>query len=202
MVASWSAGRAESTRGVDPKATAGFASPSNPVLWDFGPAAPYEAALLVESFLGNRGVRDRSEIHLYTPEHQPMPVAEAALGEAIAEMLRDRSIHFHPLFTFEKMRHFARRERSHEAHTYPPFEAERLDHLAHAAQRAVINGWRTGLGPRELREGPEHHRDRCSRGVCFPDSTPLIRSPFLTTLRAVPLSSISPYPTETSLTGR
>ena len=44
------------------------------------PAAPYESALLVESFLRDRGVRDRSEIHLYTPEHQPMPVAEAALG--------------------------------------------------------------------------------------------------------------------------
>ena len=115
-------------------------------------------------------------------------------------MLRDRGIHFHPLFTFEKMRHFARRERSREAHTYPPVEAERLDHLAHAAQRAVINGWRTGLGPRELREGPEHNRDRRSRGVCFPDSTPLIRSPFLTTLRAVPSSSISPSPTETSPT--
>ena len=68
------------------------------------PAAPYEAALLVESFLRTRGVRDRSEIHLYTPEHQPMPVAEAALGEAIVEMLRDRGIHFHPLFTFERMR--------------------------------------------------------------------------------------------------
>ena len=68
------------------------------------PAAPYEAAFLVESFLRARGVRDRSDIHLYTPEHQPMPVAEAALGEGIAEMLRDRGIHFHPLFTFEKMR--------------------------------------------------------------------------------------------------
>lgn len=68
------------------------------------PAAPYEAALLVESFLRARGVRDRSDIHLYTPEHQPMPVIEAALGQAIANMLQDRGIHFHPLFTFERMR--------------------------------------------------------------------------------------------------
>lgn len=68
------------------------------------PAAPYEAAFLVESVLRRKGVRDRSEIHLYTPEHQPMPVAEAALGEAIAEMLRARAIEYHPLFAFERMR--------------------------------------------------------------------------------------------------
>jgi len=72
------------------------------------PAAPYEAAFLVESFLQKRGVRDRAEIHLYTPEHQPMPVAEAALGQSIATMLRDRGIHYHPLFTFESMRPEAR----------------------------------------------------------------------------------------------
>jgi sulfide:quinone oxidoreductase len=68
------------------------------------PAAPYEAAFLVESFLRKKGVRDRTEIHLYTPEHQPMPVAGSALGEGIVTMLRERDIHYHPLFTFETMR--------------------------------------------------------------------------------------------------
>lgn len=68
------------------------------------PAAPYEAAFLVESFLRAKGVRDRSEIHVYTPEHQPMPVAPAALGASIVEMLRTRGIHYHPLFTFQGMR--------------------------------------------------------------------------------------------------
>lgn len=67
------------------------------------PAAPYEAALLVESFLRKRGVRDRSEIHLYTPEHQPMPVAGPVLGGALTKMLATHDIHYHPLFTFEKM---------------------------------------------------------------------------------------------------
>jgi len=67
------------------------------------PAAPYEAALLVESFLRKKGVRDRSEIHIYTPEHQPMPVTGPAMGEAITKVLRKRNIHYHPLFTFEKM---------------------------------------------------------------------------------------------------
>ncbi len=68
------------------------------------PAAPYEAAFLVESFLRAKGVRDRSEIHVYTPEHQPMPVAPAGLGASIVEMLRNRGIQYHPLFTFQKMR--------------------------------------------------------------------------------------------------
>jgi len=68
------------------------------------PAAPYEAALLVEAFLRKKGVRDRTEIHLYTPEHQPMPIAGPEMGEAIAEMLHAREIHFHPLYTFEELR--------------------------------------------------------------------------------------------------
>jgi sulfide:quinone oxidoreductase len=67
------------------------------------PAAPYEAAFLVEAFLRAKGVRDRSEIHVYTPEHQPMPVAAAALGESIVQMLQARGIQYHPLFTFQKM---------------------------------------------------------------------------------------------------
>jgi sulfide:quinone oxidoreductase len=65
------------------------------------PAAPYEAALLVESFLRKKGVRERSEVHIYTPEHQPMPIAGPVMGEAISKVLKKRNIHYHPLFTFE-----------------------------------------------------------------------------------------------------
>jgi sulfide:quinone oxidoreductase len=68
------------------------------------PAAPYEAAFLVESALRAKGIRERSEIHLFTPEHQPMPVAPRALGDSIVELLRSRSIHYHPLFNFEALR--------------------------------------------------------------------------------------------------
>jgi hypothetical protein len=32
------------------------------------------------------------EIHLLTPEHTPMPVAPAALGDSIADMLAARGI--------------------------------------------------------------------------------------------------------------
>lgn len=68
------------------------------------PAAPYEAAFLVEAFCRKRGIRDKTDIHLFTPEHQPMPVAGPAVGEAISGMLRARGINYHPLYTFEALR--------------------------------------------------------------------------------------------------
>jgi sulfide:quinone oxidoreductase len=68
------------------------------------PAAPYEAAFLVEALCRAKHVRDKAEIHLFTPEHQPMPIAGSAMGDAIAELLRARGIHYHPLYTFETLR--------------------------------------------------------------------------------------------------
>ena len=67
------------------------------------PAAPYEAAFLVEAFCRARGIRNRTEIHLFTPEHQPMPVAGPAVGSALTNMLRTRGIRYHPLFTFREL---------------------------------------------------------------------------------------------------
>lgn len=60
------------------------------------PAAPYEAALLIEAAVRRRGIRDRVEITLYTPEKQPMPVAGPAVGEALAGMLDERGIRYQP----------------------------------------------------------------------------------------------------------
>jgi sulfide:quinone oxidoreductase len=68
------------------------------------PAAPYEAAFLAESFVRKKGIRRNVEIHLFTPEHTPMPVAPPAIGDSIADMLAARGIHYHPLFTFTELR--------------------------------------------------------------------------------------------------
>jgi sulfide:quinone oxidoreductase len=68
------------------------------------PAAPYEAAFLAESFVRRKGIRRKVEIHLFSPEQRPMPVAPAALGDSIADMLAARGIHYHPLFTFKELR--------------------------------------------------------------------------------------------------
>jgi sulfide:quinone oxidoreductase len=68
------------------------------------PAAPYEAAFLAEAFVRRKGVRRNVELHLFTPEHIPMPVAPSTLGESVADMLAARGIHYHPLFTFQELR--------------------------------------------------------------------------------------------------
>ena len=60
------------------------------------PAAPYEAGMLIEAMIRNRGVRDQIELSLYTPEPHPMLVAGPAVGEALESMLRDRGIVYHP----------------------------------------------------------------------------------------------------------
>ena len=60
------------------------------------PAAPYEAAFLVEAELRRRGVRDDTHIDIYTPEPLPMPTAGPELGHALEQMLAERGIGFHP----------------------------------------------------------------------------------------------------------
>lgn len=58
------------------------------------PAAPYEAAFLLDHALRQRGVRRRVAISIYTPEPFPMPVAGPAVGEALVRMLEAKDIHF------------------------------------------------------------------------------------------------------------
>lgn len=61
------------------------------------PGAPHEGTMLIADYFRRRGLQNRVEVHLYTPEPQPMPVAGPALGEAVKEMLRARRVAFHPL---------------------------------------------------------------------------------------------------------
>lgn len=61
------------------------------------PGAPHEGAMLIADFLRRRGLQEKVEVHLFTPEPQPMPVAGPALGEAVKGMLEARGIAFHPL---------------------------------------------------------------------------------------------------------
>lgn len=60
------------------------------------PAAPYEAALLLDDELRRRGLRARSEIDVYSPEPAPMPVAGPAMGAAVVGLLAAKGIRFHP----------------------------------------------------------------------------------------------------------
>jgi len=60
------------------------------------PAAPYEAAMLVEDALRRRGIRDRCQVQVFTPEPQPMLVAGPDMGVAVVGMMAAKNIGFHP----------------------------------------------------------------------------------------------------------
>lgn len=59
------------------------------------PAAPYETAMLTEAWLRAKGIRDRVEIDLYTPEAIPMAVAGPVVGQALVSFLDQRGILHH-----------------------------------------------------------------------------------------------------------
>jgi len=59
------------------------------------PAAPYEAAMLLEAWTREHGIRDQVEIDLYTPEGIPMAVAGPEVGEALKSFMDDRGIGHH-----------------------------------------------------------------------------------------------------------
>ncbi|MBS1874994.1 MAG: NAD(P)/FAD-dependent oxidoreductase [Acidobacteria bacterium] len=61
------------------------------------PGAPHEGAMLIADYFRRRGLSSKVEIHLFTPESQPMPVAGPQLGEAVRGMLHAKGIEFHPL---------------------------------------------------------------------------------------------------------
>jgi sulfide:quinone oxidoreductase len=60
------------------------------------PGAPHEGAMLIADSFRRRGLRDKVEMHLFTPEPQPMPVAGPALGDAVKQMLARQNVAFHP----------------------------------------------------------------------------------------------------------
>ncbi len=60
------------------------------------PAAPYEAALLIDAMLRNNHVRENVDIVLHSAEPAPMGVAGANVSAAVTSMLSDRKIDYRP----------------------------------------------------------------------------------------------------------
>ncbi len=58
------------------------------------PAAPYEAALLIDAQLRARGVRDRVQVAVRSAEPGPMPVAGPAVSAAVQGMLTAQDIDY------------------------------------------------------------------------------------------------------------
>lgn len=60
------------------------------------PAAPYEAALLIESWTRKAGIRDRVQLDVYAAEPAPMGVAGPDVSAGVVQMLTARGITYHP----------------------------------------------------------------------------------------------------------
>lgn len=60
------------------------------------PAAPYEAAMLLEYDCRKRGIRDAVQIDVYSPEPGPMPVAGPVVSQQVRQMVESKDINYHP----------------------------------------------------------------------------------------------------------
>ncbi|MHB8797794.1 MAG: NAD(P)/FAD-dependent oxidoreductase [Thermoanaerobaculia bacterium] len=60
------------------------------------PAAPYEAAMLIDALLRRRGVRSAVEIALHSAEPGPMGVAGQEASAAVRAMVEGKGIAYHP----------------------------------------------------------------------------------------------------------
>lgn len=60
------------------------------------PPAPYEAALLTDWILRERGIRNSVEISIFSPEPFPMPSAGLAVGNALKQILEEHHISYFP----------------------------------------------------------------------------------------------------------
>ncbi len=106
------------------------------------PAAPYEAAMLLEDDLRSRGVRDDFEVTLFSPEPGPMGVTGPENSAAVQEMVESRGIEYRPQHKVESVDPNARTLRFEDG------TEESFDHLVyippHVAPNVVVNAGLTG----------------------------------------------------------
>ncbi len=74
--------------------------PSNPYKC---PAAPYEAAFLLDTLLRGGKARGKISINIFTVEPLPMPGAGPKIGQTIKELLESRDIGFNPNIEVESI---------------------------------------------------------------------------------------------------
>lgn len=67
------------------------------------PAAPYEAALIIDKMLRSRGIREKTEIEIVTWEPAPMPVAGPVMGQAVLSMMELGGISYKPNSTINSV---------------------------------------------------------------------------------------------------
>ncbi len=110
------------------------------------PAAPYEAAMLLEYHCRRRSLRERSRIDLYTAEPGPMGVAGPEVSAAVRQMVEAKGITYHPEHQVTRVDPVARRlffsngaEAEYDLLAYvPPHRAPRV---VSAAGVTAESGW-------------------------------------------------------------
>ncbi len=98
------------------------------------PAAPYEAAMLLEYHCRKRKLRERTQIDLYAAEPGPMGVAGPEVSKAVRQMVEEKGIAYHPEHQITGVDPAARRlrfangaEASYDLLAYvPPHRAPRV----------------------------------------------------------------------------
>jgi sulfide:quinone oxidoreductase len=73
------------------------------------PAAPYEAAMLIEGVCRKRKIRDRTQIDLWAAEPAPMGVAGPDVSRGVQQMIEARGIGYHPAHQIVRADPVARR---------------------------------------------------------------------------------------------
>lgn len=65
------------------------------------PVAPYEAAMLIDQYLGEKGLREVTELSIYSPEIDPMQFAGDKISKNIRSIMKERGILYNPQHTLK-----------------------------------------------------------------------------------------------------
>jgi len=111
------------------------------------PAAPYEAAMLIDGFLRKRRRRPAFELSVWAAEAAPMAVAGPQVSQAVVDALAHRDIHYHPNQTVERVEGKTRQLIFHENANLEPYDLlayvppHRVPQVVSAAGLAPSDGW-------------------------------------------------------------
>lgn len=61
------------------------------------PAAPYETAVMIHTYLKKQGLREKTDLQMITPEEMPMGTAGPSMADAVKGLMAERNIPFRPL---------------------------------------------------------------------------------------------------------
>ena len=102
--------------------------------------------MLIADYFRRAGRRQNVDMHLFTPEPQPMPVAGPELGAAVVQMLEAKQIRFHGLQVLASVDPAARTIRFQQGNTEPydllvAVPPHRAPSLVREAGLANAAGW-------------------------------------------------------------